>query len=182
MKYALRGIPPGVHHRPLPQVLHTHCIAGGPDGIFEGGGIDLIQHHTLHAAKLAACTDSFRSTCRYRSRSAVYFAVSVALGAAVASLAVVFRLNRYFLLFLAVMFYPYVLQLVPRNSSSGNLIGLPAPQHLTLLFLPALLLACAAILSAVIPRRPARWPHQDQRNPGRLEAARVDRAKRQAPA
>ena len=99
-----------------------------------------------------------------------------------ASLAVVFRLNRYFLLFLAVMFYPYVLQLVPRNSSSGNLIGLPAPQHLTLLFLPALLLACAAILSAVIPRHPARWPHQNQRNPGRLEGARVDRAKRQAPA
>jgi hypothetical protein len=84
----------------------------------------------------------------------VYFAVSVALAVAVASLAVVFRLNRYFLLFLAVMFYPYVLQVVPSNSSGGNLIGLPTPQHLTLLFLPALLLAFAAILSAVIPRHP----------------------------
>lgn len=84
----------------------------------------------------------------------VYFAVSVALAVAVASLAIVFRLNRYFLLFLAVMFYPYVLQLVPRNSSSGNLIGLPTPQHFTLVFLPALLLAFAAMLSAVIPRHP----------------------------
>jgi hypothetical protein len=81
----------------------------------------------------------------------VYVAVSVALAVAAASLAVVFRLNRYFLLFLAVMVYPYVLQLVPPNSSSGNLIGLPTPQHLTVLFLPALL-AFAAILSAAIPR------------------------------
>src|SRR5258708_856602 len=41
----------------------------------------------------------------------VYFAVSIALAVAVASRAVVFRLNRYLLLCLAVMFYPYVLQL-----------------------------------------------------------------------
>jgi hypothetical protein len=97
----------------------------------------------------------------------VYFAVSVALAVAVASLAVVFRLNRYFLLFLAVMFYPYLLQLVPRNSSSGNLIGLPTPQHLTLLFLPALLLAFAAILSAVIPRhsRPLASPEPKEPRP-----------------
>jgi hypothetical protein len=97
----------------------------------------------------------------------VYFAVSVALAVAAASLAVVFRLNRYFLLFLAVMFYPYVLQLVPRNSSSGNLIGLPTPQHLTVLFLPALLLAFAAILSAVIPRhsRPLASPEPKEPRP-----------------
>ena len=97
----------------------------------------------------------------------VYVAVSVALAVAVPSLAVVFRLNRYFLLFLAVMFYPYVLQLVPRNSSSDNLIGLPTPQHLTLLFLPALLLALAAILSALLPRhrRPLASPEPKESRP-----------------
>ncbi len=40
--------------------------------------------------------------------SAAYLAVSVSLAAAAALLAALFRLNRYFLLFLAVMFYPYV--------------------------------------------------------------------------
>jgi hypothetical protein len=84
--------------------------------------------------------------------SAVYFAVSTALAAVAMALAALFRLNGYFLLFLAATFYPYVLQLVPRNSSSDNLIGLPTPQHLTLLFLPALLLALGAILAAVLPR------------------------------
>ncbi len=84
--------------------------------------------------------------------SAVYLAVSAALAAVAVALAASFRLNSYFLLFLAVMFYPYVLQLVPRNSSSDNLIGLPTPQHLTVLFLPVLLLALAAILAAVLPR------------------------------
>lgn len=84
--------------------------------------------------------------------SAVYLAVSAALAAVAAVLAASFRLNGYFLLFLAVMFYPYALQLVPRHSSSDNLIGLPTPEHLTVLFLPALLLALVAILAAVLPR------------------------------
>jgi hypothetical protein len=84
--------------------------------------------------------------------SVVYLAVSIALAAGAAALAASFRLNGYFLLFLAVMFYPYVLQLVPRHSSSDDLIGLPTPQHLTVLFLPAVLLALAAILAAVLPR------------------------------
>src|SRR5258708_20252147 len=97
----------------------------------------------------------------------VFLGVGIALAVAVGSLAVVFRLNRYFLLFLAVMFYPYVLQLVPTDSSSGNLIGLPTPQHLTLLFLPALLLAFAAILSVVIPRhsRPLASPEPKEPRP-----------------
>jgi hypothetical protein len=86
----------------------------------------------------------------------VYFAVSVVLLAVAAVLAASFRLNRCFLLCLAVLFYPYVLQLVPRMSSSG-LIGPPTPTlqyltHLTVLFLPALLLALRAILAA-LPRR-----------------------------
>jgi hypothetical protein len=95
----------------------------------------------------------------------VYFGVSVMLAVAAVSLAAVFRLNRYFLLFLAVMFYPCVLQLVPRNSSSGNLIGLPTPQHLTLLFLPGLLLALAAIVSAFIPRHPRPLPAPEPKEP-----------------
>jgi hypothetical protein len=89
---------------------------------------------------------------RTRPDTTVYLAVGVALAVVTAGLAVAFRLNRYFLLFLTVTFYPYVLQLVPRNSSSDNLIGLPTAQHLTVLFLPALLLAVGVILTAVIPR------------------------------
>jgi hypothetical protein len=102
-----------------------------------------------------------------RPGTAVYFAVSLVLTAAAAILAVVFRLNRYFLLLLAVMFYPYVLQLVPRNSSSDNLIGLPTPQHLTLLFLPALLLALAALLGAITSRhsRPLASPEPKEPRP-----------------
>ena len=90
--------------------------------------------------------------------SGVYFAASVALAAVSALLAASFRLNRYFVLFLAVMFYPYVLQLLPRHGSDDNLIGLPTPQHLTVLFLPALLLSLAAIIAALLPRRPPLLP------------------------
>jgi hypothetical protein len=116
-----------------------------------------------HGIVLALCVAAVQvSTLMYDAASpfarvphgtAPYFAVSVALATAAAGLAAAFRLNRYFLLFLAVMFYPYVAQLVPRNSSSGNLIGLPTPQHLTVLFLPALLLVLVAILTAVLSRR-----------------------------
>jgi hypothetical protein len=98
-------------------------------------------------------------------RGAVYFAVSVALAAAAVALAMLFRLNRCFLLFLAVTCYPYTLQLAPQSSSSGNLIGLPTPQHLTLLFLPALLLALVAVLSAALPRRSRQLPSPNQDEP-----------------
>ena len=71
-----------------------------------------------------------------------------------AGLAAAWRVNRYFPLLLGVMFYPYVLQIAfPINSSSDNLIGHPTPGHLAWLFLPPLLLACGAILGAVLPRR-----------------------------
>jgi hypothetical protein len=83
----------------------------------------------------------------------VYFAVSVVLLAVAAVLTASFRLNRCFVLFLAVLFYPYVLQLVPRMSSISNLIGEPTLEHLTVLFLPALLLALTAILVAALQRR-----------------------------
>jgi hypothetical protein len=132
-----------------------------------------------HGIVLALCAAAVQvSTLMYDTASPVsgilprttpattaYFAVSVTLAAAAVALAVLFRLNRCFLLFLAVMFYPYALQLIPRNSSSGNLIGFPTPQHLMLLFLPALLLAVAAVLSAVLPRRSRLLPSPGQDKP-----------------
>lgn len=74
----------------------------------------------------------------------------------------VWRMNPYFLLFLAVMFYPYVMQVAVAflaNSSSSNLIGSPAAGHLALLYLPLLLLTTGAIIHAITPRhvRPP-WP------------------------
>jgi hypothetical protein len=78
----------------------------------------------------------------------VYFVTSVALAAAALNMAVILRLNRYFLLLLAVMFYPYVMQLA-QSSGSDNLLGNPTPGHLTLLFLPPVLVAVVAVLTAI---------------------------------
>jgi hypothetical protein len=69
------------------------------------------------------------------------------------------------LLFVAVMFYPYLLQLLPVHSSSDNLIGLPTPQHLMLLFLPALLLGLVAILAALLPGRSPLLPSPQSGQP-----------------
>jgi hypothetical protein len=85
-----------------------------------------------------------------------FLVISIVLAVIAAGLAVAWKVNRYFLLLLAVVLYPYALQLaVPGNSSSGDLIGSPTPAHLALLFLPPLLLACWAALTA----RPPRHPH-----------------------
>jgi len=76
----------------------------------------------------------------------VYLVISVVLAVAAATLTVALKMNRYFLVLLAAMFYPYALQLgFPADNSN-----LP---HMTLLYLPPLLLACVAILTAVTPRR-----------------------------
>jgi hypothetical protein len=83
-----------------------------------------------------------------------YLVISVVLGAAAVCLAVVLRVDLYFLLLLAVMFYPYVLQLASSPASTdSDLIGHPTPAHLAVLFLPPLLVACAALLSTVTPLR-----------------------------
>jgi len=83
----------------------------------------------------------------------VYFVISVALAAAALIVAVILRLNRYFLLLLTVMFYPYVMQLAyPANSSSDDLLGHPTPSHLTLLFLPPVLVAVVAVLTTIARR------------------------------
>jgi hypothetical protein len=83
----------------------------------------------------------------------IYLVISMVLAVAAVITAVVVRMNRYFLLLLAVMFYPYVVQLVPTNSSSGDLLGHPTPSHLILLFLPPVLAAAVAALTAIVRRR-----------------------------
>ena len=83
-----------------------------------------------------------------------YLVISVVLAVAAVIVAVVVRMNRYLLLLLAVMFYPYVMQVAfPANSSSGDLLGHPTPSHLTLLFLPPVLVAAVAALTAIVRRR-----------------------------
>jgi len=97
-----------------------------------------------------------------------YLVISVVLGAAAVCLAVVLRVDRYFLLVLAVMFYPYVLQLASSPASTNSdLIGHPTPAHLAVLFLPPLLVACAALLSTVTPLRgrAGRTPGPDEPEP-----------------
>jgi hypothetical protein len=79
--------------------------------------------------------------------------ISIVLAVIAAGLAVAWKLNRYFLLLLTAMLYPYGLQLIPVSSSSSDLIGSPTPAHLALLFLPPLLVASWAVLTAVPPRR-----------------------------
>ena len=89
----------------------------------------------------------------------VYQAGSVVLAAAAVVLAVVWKLNRYFLLLLAVMCYPYAMQLAfTPASSSGDLLGSPTPAHLATLFLPPVLFACGTVLAAVAPRRSSLLP------------------------
>lgn len=101
------------------------------------------------------------------SPAPVYFAVSVVLAAAAAGVAVAVKMNRYFLLLLAAMFYPYVMQLaVPAHGSGGNLMGSPTPAHLALLFIPPLLLACWALLTAVTPSRSRAQPSSAPQKPG----------------
>jgi hypothetical protein len=92
-----------------------------------------------------------------------YFAIGVGLAATALVVAVALRLNRWFLLLLAAMFYPYVMLVAyPANSSSGDLLGSPTPAHLAVLFGPPLLVAGAAVIMAAM-----RWavslrsePHQ----------------------
>jgi hypothetical protein len=97
---------------------------------------------------------------RGAAQTTLYFVISAVLAVAALMVAVILRLNRYFLLLLAVMFYPYVMQLAyPASSSSGDLLGHPTPGHLTLLFLPPVLAAVVATLTA-ITRRSAPLPSE----------------------
>ena len=88
------------------------------------------------------------------SRPTVWLVSSVVLAVAAVSLALAWKLSRYFLLLLAVMCYPYAMELAfsPPASSGSDLLGSPTPVHLAVLFLPPVLFACATVLAAVTPR------------------------------
>lgn len=93
----------------------------------------------------------------------VYLVTGIVLAAAAAGLAVAWRMNRYFLLLLAVMFYPYALQIAfPARSSDSDLIGHPTAGNLALLFLLPLLAACGAMIRAVTPGRSRPVPSSGQ--------------------
>jgi hypothetical protein len=84
----------------------------------------------------------------------IYFLVTVVLAVAALIAAVAARVNRYFLLLVAAMLYPYVMQIgFPSNSSSNDLLGHPTPGHLVLLFLPPVLVAGVATVTAVVRGR-----------------------------
>lgn len=87
-------------------------------------------------------------------RPAVWQVSSVVLAVAAVSLALAWKLSRYFLLLLAVMCYPYAMQLAfsPPASSGSDLLGSPTPLHLAALFLPPVLFACGTVLAAITPR------------------------------
>ena len=85
-----------------------------------------------------------------------YLVLSVVFAAAAVGLAVGLKLDRYFLLLLAAMFYPYAMQLAFSGTfrpSSTDLLRNPTPGHLALLFVPPLLLACWTVLTATGPGR-----------------------------
>jgi hypothetical protein len=66
--------------------------------------------------------------------------------------AAITKLSWRFPLLLAALLYPYALILAtaPPASSGSDLIGSPTPMHLTLLFLPSLLLACYLVVKAML--------------------------------
>jgi hypothetical protein len=85
-----------------------------------------------------------------------YLVLSVVFGISALALAVALKLNRHLLLLLAAMFYPYAMQLAFSGTlrpASANLLRNPTPGNLAVLFVPPLLLAGWAMLTAVRPRR-----------------------------
>ncbi len=101
-----------------------------------------------------AMTPFWRRAAVPPSAGMLYLAGSVVLAVAVVVLAVVWKLNWYFLLFLAVMSWPYAIQLAfTATGGSTDLLGNPTPAHLSALFVPPVLFACGTVLAAVAPRR-----------------------------
>lgn len=76
------------------------------------------------------------------------------LAAVAGALTVALRLGTYFLLLLAAMFYPYAIQMTGAGSGApfGYLLTRsPSGGYLILLYLPPLLLAGAAVITAAMP-------------------------------
>lgn len=83
-----------------------------------------------------------------------YLVITVILAAAAGVLAL--RLDRYFLLLLAAMFYPYAIQMTGAAYAGplGSVItSSVSGGYLILLYLPPLLFACAAVITAAMPLR-----------------------------
>lgn len=80
--------------------------------------------------------------------------ITVVLAAAAGVLAL--RLDRYFLLLLAAMFYLYAIQMTGAAYAGplGSVItSSVSGGYLILLYLPPLLFACAAVITAAMPLR-----------------------------
>jgi hypothetical protein len=85
-----------------------------------------------------------------------YLVTGIALAAAAVVLAVIFHLNRYFLLVLAAACYPFAVQLA-FSAFRTNLLGHPTPAHLAALFLPPVLFVLGLVGTAEVRAR-ARVP------------------------
>ena len=88
--------------------------------------------------------------------TAAYVITGIALAAAAVVLAVVFHLNRYFLLVFAAACYPCAMQLA-FSAFRTNLLSHPTPDHLAVLFLPPVLFALGLVGAAAMRAR-ARVP------------------------
>jgi hypothetical protein len=125
----------------------------GPAGLEQG------YRRLLAAGAVQASTLQYDATAPImgilpREAPSIYLIVTIVLAVAALVVAGLLRMNRYFLLLLAVMFYPYVMQLAyPTNSSSDDLLGNPTPAHLAVLFGPPLLVAAATVIIAAARRR-----------------------------
>ena len=82
-----------------------------------------------------------------------YVIAAVVLGVVAAGLAVAFKLSRYFLLLL-VLLYPVALELAAAGYRHTELIGLPTPGHLAVLFVPPALVLAGIVISAYPGLRP----------------------------
>jgi hypothetical protein len=81
----------------------------------------------------------------------IYLLVTAVLVVAALVAAAVARLSRYFLLLLAAMLYPYVMQLaLAGNGLHDNLLGHPTSTHVTLLFVLPVLVAILIVITAVV--------------------------------
>ena len=67
-----------------------------------------------------------------------YVVTGIALAVAAVALAVIFHLNRYFLLVFSAACYPFAMQLA-FSAFHADLLGNPTAAHLTVLFLPPVL-------------------------------------------
>jgi hypothetical protein len=89
-----------------------------------------------------------------------YLVTGIGLAAAGVVLAVIFHLNRYFLLVFAAACYPFATQLA-FSAFRTNLLGNPTPAHLAVLFLPPVLFVLGLVGTAGIrahaqlPAKPA---------------------------